>query len=390
MKPRKIFGYPSNVFFLSVVSLLNDIGGETIKKTIPLYLANVLGIPASIIGFIEGVANSMPQFVQPVTGFFSDRSQKRKPYVVIGQVLRSAMVLLFWAMSWPSIFVIRLLDRGGKGFAEAPRDALISSSAEKGHVGKAFGLNRMFDNAGAAIGLFIASLVVFISVKYSTYLTLPLFHSIVLLSVVPLLANIGIIAFFVTDVPGKIQIRQTGSVKGLGGLFYRFLALSILFMLGNSSDAFIILQSQRIGMELWVIFLLLAGYSLTSSLSAVPLSSLSDRFGRKILLITGWLYYAGIYLAFAVIKSPAIMFVAVLFYGMYYGFTEGSARAFVADLVPEDRRGIAYGIYNMGTGIALLLASVIGGAVWQVISPEATFYVGSIAALMSGIGLIFL
>ncbi len=389
MKQRKIFGFPSNVFFLSVVSLFNDIGGETIKKTIPLYLANVLGIPATIIGLIEGVASATPQLLQPVSGYLSDVTHARKPLVVIGQALRSAMVALFWATSWPSIFIIRLLDRGGKGIAEAPRDALVSSSAEKGHVGKAFGLTRMFDNAGAVIGLLLASVIVWYTAHATVTLTTSLFHSIVLLSVIPLLLNIGILAVLVHDVPKNRDDISTEKRKGLGPVFYRFFALSILFTIGNSSDAFIILQSQRTGLAVWAIFLLLAGYSLTSSLSAVPLSALSDRLGRRTLLIIGWLYYAVIYYVLAVVKTPLAVSITVLMYGIYYGFTEGSARAYIADLVPTRLRGTAYGLYNMGTGIALFAASLIAGYLWQAISPSATFYFGSVAAVLAGLGLLF-
>lgn len=390
MKQRKIFGFPSNVFFLSVVSLLNDVGGETIKKTIPLYLANVLGVPATVIGFIEGVANATPQLLQPVSGYLSDITHRRKPLVVIGQVLRSAMVVLFWATTWPSIFIIRLLDRGGKGIAEAPRDALVSGSAEAGHVGKAFGLTRMFDNAGAVIGLTLASTLVWYTSQHATVLTTGVFHSIVLLSVIPLILNVVILALLVHDVPINPDHTVAQKATGLGLPFYRFFAVSLVFMIGNSSDAFIILQSQRTGLVVWEIFLLLAGYSLTSSLSAVPLSSLSDRLGRKTLLIVGWLYYAGIYFGLANVTTPLGVSLLVLLYGLYYGFTEGSARAYIADLVPKRYQGTAYGIYNMGTGLAILAASVIAGYLWQTISPAAAFYFGSITAVIAGIGLLML
>jgi MFS family permease len=299
------------------------------------------------------------------------------------------MVALFWVTSWPSIFVIRLLDRGGKGIAEAPRDALVSGSAEKGHVGKAFGLTRMFDNAGAVIGLVLASGIVWYTSRNASALSVPLFHSIVLLSVIPLLCNILILALLVHDVPIKREKISGEKRTGLARKFYYFLILSVIFTIGNSSDAFIILQSQRIGLSVWMIFLLLAGYSFVSSISAVPLSSLSDRIGRKKLLIIGWMYYAVMYYAFALVKTPLSISVVILLYGAYYGFTEGSAKAYIADLVPQPSRGTAYGMYNMATGIALLCASVIAGYLWQAIAPEAAFYFGSISAIIAGIGLFF-
>ncbi len=386
---KKLFGFPPNVFFLSVVSFLNDIGGETIKKTIPLFLANVLHVPATIIGLIEGVADATPQLLQPVSGYISDKMKRRKPLVVLGQGLRSSVLFLFFATTWPLILLVRFLDRSGKGIAQAPRDALIAGSADEGHVGRAFGLNRMFDNAGAVVGLLLASAILVFTQK-GALLTHTAFQWIVLLAVIPLIINIGIVRFLIHDVAKKTERTSFTLQNKLGRKYYFFLALSFLFTLGNSSDAFISLKAQLSGLSVWQIFVLLAGYSLVSSLSAIPLSSLSDRIGRKKLLVSGWFFYMLIYFAIGQTSNPVLLGVLILGYGLYYGLTEGSAKAFISDLVEPARRGTAYGIYNMTTGVTLFAASLLAGYLWQAVSPAAPFYFGSATALVATIGLFFL
>lgn len=383
---KKYFGFPPNVFFLSLVSFFNDIGGETIKKTIPLYLSNVLHVPTTIIGFIEGVADATPQLFQPISGYFSDRSARRKPWVVAGQVLRSGMILLFWATSWPAILFIRFLDRSGKGIAQSPRDALIAGSADTGHMGRAFGLNRMFDNGGAVIGLLLAS-VILICTQKGALLTRNAFQWIVLLAVIPLIANVGIVWFFVHDVSKKMKDSNMSFQNKLGSKFYIFLVLAFIFTLGNSSDAFISLKAQTTGIPVWQILLLIAGYSLVSSATAVPLSGLSDRIGRKTLLVVGCVMYSVIYYLLGTTNHSITVGILMLSYGLYYGLTEGSARAYISDIVPPERRGTAYGLFNMVTGCTLLIASLLAGYLWQTIHPAAVFYFGSIMAAAAAVGL---
>jgi MFS family permease len=384
---KKYFGFPPNVFFLSLVSFFNDIGGETIKKTIPLYLSNVLLVPTTIIGLIEGVADATPQLFQPVSGYLSDRSEKRRPWVVAGQVLRSSMVFLFWATSWPAILFIRFLDRSGKGVAQSPRDALIAGSADAGHIGRAFGLNRMFDNGGAVIGLLLASLILVFTQK-GALLTTSAFQWIVLLAVVPLIANVIIVRFFVHDVSKKITNPKLSFRNKLGRKFYIFLFIVFIFTLGNSSDAFISLKAQSAGIPVWQIFLLIAGYSLVSSVTAIPLSSLSDRKGRKTLLVLGCVLYSVIYYLLGTTSYAATVGILMLSYGLYYGLTEGTARAYISDIVPSERRGTAYGLFNMVSGSTLLIASLLAGYLWQTVNPSATFYFGSVTAALAALGLI--
>lgn len=387
---RKVFGFPQNVLVLSFVSFLNDISGETIKKAIPLFLTNVLGVKPAMVGFIEGVSDATPQLLQPLSGHVSDVFRKRKILVVIGQILRSTMPLLYWANSWTQVLLVRLSDRTGKGIAMAPRDALLAVSSEKNHVGRSFGLSRMFDNAGAFIGLILATLIVIASSRGSLLLTREIFQSIVLLAVIPLVLAVFFISFFVHDVRSADDNPRLVLHDKLGRKFYLFLALSFLFTLGNSSDAFIILKAQLAGLAVWQIFLLMAGYSLISSVSGYYLSGLSDRIGRKKLLMVGWTLYSIVYFLFGITHQAIVLVSLTLLYGLYYGFTEGSAKAYVSDIVPESKKATAFGIYNMTVGVTIFFASLIAGFLWQTIAPSAAFYFGSILALLATCGLLII
>lgn len=382
------FGYPQNVFVLSFVSFLNDIGGETIKRTIPIYLANVLQVPTSIIGLVEGVGEATPQLLQPASGYISDRLRKRKLLVVIGQTLRSFMVFLFFVNSWMHVLLIRILDRSGKGIANAPRDALVAASAESKSKGKAFGFNRAMDQAGSVLGLFFAGLITWSLWRGNILLTKEAFQQIVLLTVLPFFLAIFLLNFFITDISFPVKKRPE-RILPLSKFpsFVAFLVVTFLFTLGSSSDGFLILKAQRSGLPIPVIFFTLAGMSLVASIVNIVAGKLSDRYGRKRLLIGGWIIYATIYILFAFINVPGILVLLFLLYGSYYGFTEGVAKALVADLIPEEWRGTAFGVYNIVIGLTLIPASLIAGFLWQTISPSAAFLFGAIMSLIAVIGL---
>jgi len=384
---KKFFGFSQNVFILSIASFLNDIGGETIKKAIPLFLTNVLGVPLSIVGLIEGVGESAPQIFQPLSGFYSDKLKKRKPFVLFGQTLRSLIVVLFFVVSWPQVLIVRFLDRTGKGISSAPRDALISLSAQDGAKGRAFGLNRALDNAGAVIGLALAGLIVLLSQKDNLLLEKQTFSKIVMLAAIPLILAFVLIFLFIKDKDHKKVVSSKFSDK-LSKKFYYFLFISFLFTLGNSSDGFLILRAQNIGMGLVAIFFLLSFYNLVSSLFALPAGSFSDKIGRRKILIFSWLLYGLTYFGFGKLNSAWAVIPLFLLYGVYFGLSEGVAKAYVADLVSEEKRGTAFGLYNMTIGLTLLPASFLAGILWQSISPSAPFYFGAVMAGLASIGLL--
>ncbi len=383
-----LLGFPGNVFVLSLVSFFNDIGGETIKRAIPLYLANTLGVSKTIIGLVEGIADATPQLLQVPAGYISDQFQKRKPIILVGQAMRTSMVFLFWVTTWPQVLILRFLDRSGKGLNGSPRDALVSASSEPGRVGKSFGLNRAMDNAGAVVGLLLAASIVG-AVAGGVIMTRALFHKIILLAVIPLTISFILLMTAVRDIPIVKKSSQVRFHDRLGTKFYVFLFFSFLFALGNSSDAFLVLKTQAAGVPLAVIFLVLAGYSLVASVSGYLLSSLSDRVGRKRLIVIGGFVYALIYFFFARVNSSSLLIGLFLLYGLYYGFTEGSGKAFISDIVAEHRKGMAYGIYNAVFGFTLLPASLLGGFLWQTVGPSATFYFGATMAAIGSTGLLF-
>lgn len=388
---KSFFGFPQNVFVLSIISFLNDVGGETIKRTIPLFLTNILGAKTGIVGLVEGLGEATPQIFQPLSGFLSDKMKKRKPLVLFGQILRSSMVFLFWANSWWQVLIIRFLDRSGKGTTGAPRDALLASSSPDNMRGRSFGLNRSFDNAGAVFGLVLAGMIVLLTQKGNLILEVGTFKMIVLLAVVPLALALVLITFFVYDEEKKIKVGNQISFKDqLNPKFYRFLALFFLFALANSSDGFLILRAQNVGVSLSMIFFLLAFLNLVSSLVSLPAGNLSDKIGRKRLLFFGWILYGVTYFGFALASIYWQILGLFLLYGIYTGLTEGVARALIADLVGSDRRGAAFGIYNLVVGGALFPASLIAGFLWQVISPAAPFYFGSLLAFLAATGLVFI
>lgn len=368
-----------NVILLSVVSFLNDIGGETIKKIIPLFLSDILHVPTAIIGLVEGVGESVPFLSQPVSGYLSDLFGKRKPIIILGQILRSQVLWLVGVVTWPQLLLVRLIDRSGKGIANAPRDALVTESSDPSHVGRSFGLNRLFDNAGAVIGLTMAAAVLFFA-KDSIRITLPLFRALTLFAAVPSLTACILLFFFIHDIKKAPTRHRVLHLSALKGKYLLFLFCSFLFTLGNSSDAFIVLKAQSVGITLPIIFLLVALYSFVSSAFAVPLSMLSDRFGRKILLFTGWIVYAFVYICLANIHSAYNLTLLVVAYGLYNALTEGSARAYVSDLVVPEVKGTAFGVYFWVVGVTLFIASLLAGVLWQVFSPEVTFYFGAFMA----------
>lgn len=389
MKSRSIFGFPQNVFILSFVSFLNDIGGQTIKYAIPLFLTNALGVKTSIVGLIEGIGEATPTLLQPVSGILSDRFRKRKPLVLTGQILRSLIMLLFFASSWWLVLIVRLLDRTGKGIQVAPRDALLSESSDVTNQGKSFGLSRALDNAGAVIGLIFAGVITLAAGKGILTLDKSVFQPIVLLAVIPALISIILIWFLVSDVETRREKTSVKFKNNIGKKFYKFLFIMFLFTLGNSSDAFLILKAQNVGMNIASIFFILALFSLTASLINIPAGILSDKIGRKKSIITGWLLYVFVYFGFANTASSLSVIVLFLLYGVYYGLTEGVAKAYVADIVPPEKKGTAFGLYNLAIGGTLFPASLIAGFLWQTFTPAATFYFGGILAIVAIVGFYF-
>ena len=384
MRKKHLPYVSKNVLLLSTVSFLNDIGGETIKKIIPLYLLNVLGVSPGIIGFVEGIADSTPQVFQPLSGIFSDRFRKRKPFVILGQILRSLVLLLVVSTSWVQILLIRFFDRTGKGIEDAPRDALVTDSSTAKTIGKSFGLNRAFDNAGAVTGFVFTGILLLLIGSRGSIMTQQLFRLLVLIALLPLIIALGIVTFGVKDMPSarkKIGIK----LHPLNKKYWKFLVICVVFTLANSSDAFLMLKAQQHGVSLGILFLLLALYSGISALVAYPISSLSDKIGRKGILLGGWIVYGFLYVGFAFANTFSALLLLFIGYGCFLGLTEGVMKAWIADVAEKERRATAFGVYNMAVGLTLLPASLLTGVVWQYSGLSVALFVDAGIALFAAL-----
>jgi len=388
-------GLPRNVWAVSLTSFLMDISSEMVINLLPLFLNNVLGVGQALIGLIEGVAEATASLLKVFSGWLSDRLRSRKWLAVLGYGISAlAKPFFYFANSWGMVFGARWGDRVGKGVRTSPRDALVADSISEEQRGLAFGIHRAADTGGAVLGLLVALAVVWFTQSRSASLTLPTFQLLVLISLVPAGLAVLSLALGAVELPtseGKERPKIT--FKGLGKPFLTFLVIVGIFDLGNSSDAFLVLRAQERGLNILGILAMLASFNLVYALVATPGGSLSDRIGRRKVIIGGWLAYALIYLGFALARAGWQIWALYALYGVYYGLAYGTTKAMVADLVPETLRGTAYGTYNALLGIldfpASFLAGILWGGMggWSGFGPAAPFYFGAILALCAALGM---
>lgn len=386
---------PRNLWAVSITSFLTDVSSEMVINLLPLYLANVLGVRTSVIGLIEGVAEATASLLKLFSGWFSDRIGGRKWVAVAGYGLSTAAKPFFLvANTWQRVAAVRWADRVGKGIRTAPRDALVADSVTAANRGLAFGLHRAADTAGAAVGILIALLVVWWTQSGALALDARTFRTIVVISLVPAVAAVVVLAVLTRDVAvsSRRALPRFG-LRGLGRPFLTFLLIVGLFDLGNSSDAFLVLRAQERGLNVVGVLAMLLAFNLVYALVSTPAGSLSDRIGRRRLLIGGWLAYAAIYLGFGLATAGWQVWLLYVVYGVYYGLAYGTAKAFVADLVPAALRGTAYGTYNALLGLIDLPASLIAGILWQGVGgwsgfgPSAPFLFGALLALIAAVAM---
>jgi len=375
------FGVPITVVLLGVVSFLNDFSSEMIYPLLPVFLATTLGAQAVALGVIEGFAETVSSVLKIVSGIWSDRLPKRKPLVLAGYSVSGLLrPLIGLAASWPMVMLFRVGDRVGKGIRTSPRDALVTDVTDENSRGMAFGIQRGLDHAGAVAGPLVAA----------GFLALGLhLRSIFLLAFVPTIFIVGILIFGVKEnarkAPSGEPLNLVRNWSNLGGGFHRILLAVIIFTLGNSTDAFLLLRLSDAGVRTeWIAGLWSLHHVVKMFASAVG-GWLSDKLGRRPMLISGWMYYALIYLAFGLIHSTAGLIAVFLLYGVYFGLTEPTERAWVADLAPPKLRAEAFGWYNGAVGIAALPSSVLFGALWTYFSPTVAFGAGAIFALIGAV-----
>ncbi len=392
---QRIRALPRNVWAVSLTSFFMDVSSEMILNILPLFLSNVLGIKTNIIGLIEGVAEATASLLKVFSGWLSDKMQERKWVAVVGYGLSAiAKPFFYFANTWEYVAGVRWADRVGKGIRTSPRDALVADSIEEKQRGIAFGFHRAADTGGAFLGLLIALLVVWLAQKNGLTLNRGTFQTLVLISIIPGLLAVASLAFGARDVAvTSTRERPRISFKDLGRPFLTFMVIVGIFDLGNSSDAFLVLRAQNVGLSVVGILAMLVTFNAIYTLVSAPAGDLSDRVGRRRVIIGGWLVYALIYLGFALAGRGWQVWVLYAMYGVYYGLAYGTAKAMVADIVPENLRGTAYGTYNAVLGLLDFPASVIAGVLWQGFGKwqgfgaPAPFYFGGGMALIAAIAM---
>jgi MFS family permease len=376
-------GISGNVLILGLVSFLTDVSSEMIYPLLPLFVASLPGGSAAFLGLIEGAAETTAALLKLVSGSYSDRIRSRKGLVLVGYGVSSLVrPLIALATSPLGVLLVRVSDRVGKGVRTSPRDALIADSSPPEGRGKAFGFHRSMDHAGAVVGPLLATAAL--------YLLTNDLRTVFWLAGIPGILAVILIIHKVRDVPRETAPLSTAR-KLLPGALPRgpirgYLAILLLFTLGNSSDAFLLLKASQSGMSASRVALLWTAFHVVKMLATMPFGALSDRIGRKKVIICGWAVYAVSYCGFALSASQWQIWCVFLFYGIFYGLTEGVEKAFVADMAPTDQNGTAFGWYSLAIGVGALPASLIFGAIWTWASPASAFTFGAglaaVAALL--------
>ncbi|MCC6441889.1 MAG: MFS transporter [Armatimonadetes bacterium] len=369
-----------NVWGMGLVSFFTDFSTEMIYPLLPVFLTGTLHASVRFLGAVEGIAESTASLLKLFSGWLSDRLGCRKPIVLAGYTLSSLSKPLVAAAFAPwHVLLIRFADRTGKGIRTAPRDALIADSVGKEERGKAFGLQRTMDHAGAIAGPLVASgLLVALNGNY---------RLVFALSIIPALLCLAVLAFFVREIPPRGDRKEPPklTLKPFDSRFKVYLLIVFLFTLGNSSDAFVLLRAREMGIVTALIPIIWVALHIVKMITSMPAGILSDRIGRRGLIITGWAVYALVYAGFAVGNAPLHAWALFLLYGLYFGCTEGVEKAFVADLVPAEIQGTAYGVFNFAIGIGALPASLLMGWLWQRAGHAAAFGAGAALALAASL-----
>jgi MFS family permease len=374
---------PRPVWLVSWTSFFTDTASEAVYPIMPLYLTRTLGGTAMDLGVIEGAAEALNSVLKIATGRLSDRWSARKPFVIAGYSISTlARPLVALATSWLHVLAVRLTDRVGKGIRTAPRDALLASWAEPSTRGYVFGLHRSMDHAGAIVGPLLASLFLwFFPEQYRTLFALTLVPGLIAVAMlVP-----------VPDAPAAPEtaasVTETAALP-LGSRFYKYLTVISVFSLGNSTDAFLLLRLNEVGVgAAWIPVVWAALHVVKAVVSPIG-GHLSDRMSRRGIIAAGWLVYAAVYGGFALSSTAATLIPLFLVYGVYYGLTEGVEKAVVADLAPAGMRGTAFGAYHAVIGVGALAASLVFAGVWKAAGAPAAFALGAALALCASAALL--
>ncbi|KUK34917.1 MAG: Major facilitator superfamily MFS_1 [Caldanaerobacter subterraneus] len=370
-----------NVIILGLTSLLTDISTEMVYPLIPLFLTSQLGASPAIVGIIEGFAESLASILKVFSGYISDKVGKRKPLAIAGYSFSTiGKMFLYFATSWGWVFWGRTADRFGKGIRTAPRDALIAEAVDKDKIGRAYGLHRALDTLGATIGIALA--YYFLTSYKGNY------KAVFMYSLIP--AFLGVFVLFFakeSKVTNQLSKKLSFSWRSLDRRLQMFLIVILIFALGNSSNQFLLLRAKNVGFSDSDVILLYLVYNIVYMIFSYPMGRLSDKIGRKKLLIIGYFLYGIVYLGFAVFGFKSAMWILFSVYGLYIALTEGVEKALVAEISPPHLKGTVIGLHATFTGIGLLPASFIAGILWDTLGVTAPFYFGGIMGVLAAIGL---
>jgi MFS family permease len=372
---------------LGVVSLFTDLSSEMIYPLLPVFLTSVLGASTVELGLIEGFAEATASSLKVVSGVWTDHVRRRKPLIVFGYCISGFFrPLIGIAQSWPFVLALRFFDRVGKGIRSSPRDALIADITTKEQRGAAYGVHRAMDHAGAVVGPLVAAAL----------LLLPGMglRNVFLVAAIPALITLGVLVFGVKE--ELVEVQAVGPKRftlfqdwrHLGHEFKVFLITLIVFTLGNSTDAFVLVKLSKAGVSTGAIALLWSLHHVVKMISTYYGGKFADKRRRRSIIASGWLYYAAIYLAFGFFESQTTLIAVFLIYGIYFGAVEPAERAMVADLAPENFRGTAFGFFHFTIGVGALPASLLFGLVWQTWGAAAAFTMGAVLAIIAS-GLLF-
>lgn len=380
-----------NVIVTGITSFLTDISTEMFYPLISLYIVALGGGP-EIVGLIEGIAESLASLLKVFSGNISDKIKKRKPIAILGYSFAPiGKIIMYFANTWLFVLIGRILDRIGKGIRTAPRDALIAESVKENR-GRAFGLHRTMDTLGAFFGVLFAILILknFELEKLNGGSTvvrnyLPIFKNILLISLIPAILGV-LILFLVKDTSGEtLGKKLIFNFKLLPEKLKKFLLVTLIFTLGNSSNQFLLLRAKTIGFSIISILFLYLVFNITYALLSYPLGKLSDKIGRKWIIVSGYIIYGLVYVLFAVTKSFLYIYFLFAIYGLYMAFTEGVEKAYISDVAPKDFKATVIGLHATLVGIGLFPASFIAGIMWKYIAPEATFIFGGVMGILAAI-----
>jgi len=378
---------PTQVWLLSAVSFFADVSGEMIYPLLPLFIVAVLHATATDMGWIEGVAQGAVALVTAWAGIRSDRFRKRVPWVRWGYALPVVgKAILVIASAWPFVLLGRTVDRVGKGIRNSPRDALIADVIDDDQRGRAFGLHRALDTAGALVGVVTAALLLYWLSGTPNGTGAPSTDPGPYRIIFAIAAGMGLCAAALTFVvkdpvePPPVKGQEAPAAFALPAAYWKVFTILILFSIANSSDTFLLLRAQNVGLSAWAVVAAYAMYNVLYAAISYPAGVISDKLGRWKVIAVGWVLYAGVYAGFALANATTIWPLFCV-YGIYMALTDGVGKALIADVAPKAHRGRAMGIFYLGTGITTILSSVIAGLLWDRISPSAPFWLGAAMAV---------